>query len=350
MPKKSLLINIFTALISSLLLFLCLELFVRVNPQLYCEGYRPSKNAKLVYELQPGHKMTLLRAEISSQGLNDRYFTIKKSPGVYRIAVIGDSTSFGWKVGAAKSFPKILERMLNDGKGKHKRFEVINFSVPGYNPSQEFEVLKEKAIKFNPDMVILCFCGNDTHVCNYIQPDLTVFNYLYNKSYFFHYVLRRIDLTLMSSGSQRLKSLWFSFKKNILGMFYFDQIIYSYPGLEETIYIEGNPPVKKERVPYKYWDMIGDENYKIHLSYFREFLESRHIPFILVGFFTDEMLKINETVGVKKTYDFLQLSQKDGIAYHEISLKNDWHLNGRGHALCAGYLYERLKDIQTILN
>jgi len=193
---KNTLINICVVSASAVLILAGLELLVWLNPPLYCEGYRPSRNEKLIYELQPGYKIASLKAKISSQGLNDRYFPVNKQPGVYRIAVIGDSTSFGWKVGPANSFPKQLENILNEREGPGKRFEVINFSVPGYSTSQEYEALKDKALKFSPDMVILCYCGNDVQLCDFIQPDITVFNFLYNKSYLVRYILKRIDLKI----------------------------------------------------------------------------------------------------------------------------------------------------------
>ncbi len=310
-------------------------------------GYKPSKNDRIIYELYPGYRIKSLDAKISSQGLNDRYFPISKPSDVYRIAVIGDSTSFGWQVGSKNSFPKILERILNEQKDK--KFEVINFSVPGYNTSQEFEILKEKVVKFKPDMVILVYCGNDKHICNYIQSDAISLNYLYNKSYFFHFLLRCVDI-LMSHKSDYVlyKKWWIVFKKNVLGMYYYKQIICSYPGLEETIYVNGDPPRERNEVPMKYWYMLGYENYKIHLSKICDILKKNDIKFLSTGFFEPEAIKINKELDIKYIFNFYEVLKKENILYNDIQLPEYGHMNLRGHYLIAMHLLNYIKESKMI--
>lgn len=322
-----------------------MELFIRSNLSLYCEGYRLSPNDKLIYEPQPNYIIKYLKAKISSQGLHDRYFSIDKPAGVYRIAVISDSVAFGWMVGAQNSFPKVLERMLNEKESG--KYEVINFSVPGYNTSQEFELFKEKVIQFKPDMVILVYCQNDTAICNYFKPDVTFLSYLYNKSYLVHFLLRRVDLWLRTT---RFNKIWGTFKKNILAMFYYDQLIYPLPGLEETIYINRIPPLSKKMVPKKYWYMVGFKNYKIHLSNFLNFSQKNNIKFISAGLFDNNALAINKELGIQNICNFLEFLKRDQIPYGKITLSSeDMHMNIHGHHLCASYLYSYIlkKELLT---
>jgi hypothetical protein len=57
------------------------------------------------------------------------------------------------------TFPKLLESRLNAvSPGK---YEVLNFSVTGYNSFQEEIVLKKKVLQFEPDIVILAYVHND---------------------------------------------------------------------------------------------------------------------------------------------------------------------------------------------
>ena len=253
------------------------EVLIRLNPRLYCLGYKPASDDKLVYELFPRYRMTGLKAVISEQGLNDRYFPLKKPDRVYRIAIVGDSTSFGWKVRRKDRFPKVLEEMLNNsGRGQ---FEVINFSVPGYNTAQEYELIKEKVITFEPDMVILFFCGNDVNLCNYIKPEITPTNYLYNKSFLVRYILFRFDGYVyrhQKRSAGKFLPLWFSFKQHILGMYYYQHPIYPYPGIEETIIINNDPPGIQNDVPERYHYMLGYANQKICLSWIDNFLKERN--------------------------------------------------------------------------
>jgi len=335
--------NFSLVLITVALLFLCIEVFLRLNPGIYCEGYRPSDNDKIVYELQPNFRIKSLNARISSQGLNDRYFPVVKPAGVYRIAILGDSTSFGWKIGPEHSFPKMLEKLLNDRL--HGKYEVINFSVPGYNTSQELAVLKEKVVKFQPDMVVLVYCGNDIHICNYIKPNVTFANFLYHRSYFVHFVLRRLDRLISSSSKETMtKKMWLLFKKNILGMFYYDQVIYSHPGLEETSYINGNPPRQDKDVPYRYRHMLGFENYKNHLANFHEFLKIRDIAFVSSGFFGSDEVRIHGELGIEEICNFEKAFLKEGFSYKQFLLPDGGHMTEEGHLKCAGYLYETLTN------
>ena len=39
--------------------------------------------------------------------------------------------------------------------------EVLNFGVSGYNTQQEVETLREKGLRYSPDLVVLAVCVND---------------------------------------------------------------------------------------------------------------------------------------------------------------------------------------------
>jgi len=336
MLSKNTFLNLTILFITIALISLSCEIFLRLNKKRFSEGYIPANNDRLVYELHPGYEIKSLNAKISEQGLNDRYFPPEKQPGTFRIAVVGDSTSFGWKVGAKKGFPKILETLLN--KEHPGKFEVINFSVPGYNTSQEFEVIKEKVMLLQPDMVILCFCGNDTHICNFIKPKLTVTNYLYNKSFFVHFLLQRIDLIVNSDG--RAPDIWTLLKKNVLGMFYYHQRIYPYPGLEETITSNKNLPNSQINTPQRYWSMLGYDNYKIHLQNIINLLAKNNITFVSSGPFHGKAIEINKELGVKNIYNFHEIFK--GIPMNVFLLENDGHYSAEGHRLIAKHLYRLL--------
>jgi len=336
MFNRKKIVNLLISLATIMLMAVFGEIMVRLSPSLFCEGYRPSPNNKIVYELYPGYEMKSLKAKISSQGLNDRYFAVKKQPDVFRIAVVGDSMSFGWKVGAENSFPKVLERMLN--KASDRKFEVLNFSVPGYNTSQEFEVIKEKVLDFQPDLIILVFCYNDTHICNFIKPDITIRNYLFNHSYLTRFLLRKLDLIIMNSG--RLKKIWFLFKNKCIGMLYYDQVIYPYPGLEETICLNGNPPDAPEQTPERYWHMLGYENYRVHLRNINDLLKEHSVKLISCGQFTKKALKANNELGIKNICDFKKVFE--GKQRSEFLI--EWHYNKEGNVLIASYLYNFLNE------
>ena len=83
-----------------------------------------------------------------------------KAPGVFRIAVIGDSFTFPTFMQFDDAFPKRLERMLNLQGGETKA-EVLSFGKRGLSTEQELNVLKQ-ALSYKPDVVLLQITLNDT--------------------------------------------------------------------------------------------------------------------------------------------------------------------------------------------
>jgi hypothetical protein len=101
--------------------------------------------------------------KISSQGLRDREHVVAKPPGVYRIAVLGDSYAEAMQVAIEQAFWSLLPQHLERcGFAPGKRIEAINFGVSGYGTAQELLTLRERAWSYEPDLVLLAFFpGND---------------------------------------------------------------------------------------------------------------------------------------------------------------------------------------------
>jgi len=108
-------------------------------------------------ELEKG--MTVL-LESNSDGYRTAEIPREKAPGVYRIAVLGDSTAFGWGVEPQERYSRLLEDKLN-AEGTGFRYEVMNFGIPGYTSYHGREVFDRYAMKYSPDMVIFTFGAND---------------------------------------------------------------------------------------------------------------------------------------------------------------------------------------------
>ena len=128
--------------------------------------FRLSEDPRLLFEPVPGLAVEgdtadfyEYRGASNSLGYRDREHPVAKPPGVFRIAVLGDSIAAGYRVErTADTFPALLESALRrDGL----RAEVLNFGVTGYNTSQEVETLRARALRFDPDLVILAYCHND---------------------------------------------------------------------------------------------------------------------------------------------------------------------------------------------
>jgi hypothetical protein len=98
---------------------------------------------------------------INRDGWRDQDRAIPKPPGVFRIAVIGDSFVEALQVDLEKTFWKILE---NDLRGRGKPVEVLAFGRSNFDVAQYFETLKHHVRPYRPDVVIVAFfSGNDLH-------------------------------------------------------------------------------------------------------------------------------------------------------------------------------------------
>lgn len=114
------------------------------------------------------------KIKINSKGLRDYEYSYDKSSNVFRILVLGDSFTAGLQVQMEDTYPKALERLLNNKNHENYRYEVINSGVSGYNTIQEFQFLKEKGIKFKADLIIIGFCMSNDVEDNYFGNTITV--------------------------------------------------------------------------------------------------------------------------------------------------------------------------------
>jgi len=127
----------------------------------YRENYRLSADRVLRYELVPGSPDGAKR--INADGMRDRNREVSKPPGVFRVACIGDSITYGFGVRDSAAYPARLERRLAAiRRGAGVAVEVLNFGVTGYNIEQSIQNLKVRALKYRPDVVLYQYCLNDS--------------------------------------------------------------------------------------------------------------------------------------------------------------------------------------------
>lgn len=85
-------------------------------------------------------------------------YAYERKPDVSRIAVMGDSYTFGVGVQTAETYASVLQTRLDaDGPG---RYEVMNFGVSSFSPTLEYIYLKKELRRYKPDLLILAmdFC------------------------------------------------------------------------------------------------------------------------------------------------------------------------------------------------
>lgn len=132
-------------------------------------------NANLNSEVFP-HKETLgsFRVSTDANGLRAPLHAEKKPAGAYRVMTLGCSTTFGWGVDDAETYPARLESIL--GEGGHP-VEVINGGQPGYSSFQGLWLWDRSLNRYAPDVVIFGYLVQDSREVAYSDRSQAVYQH-----------------------------------------------------------------------------------------------------------------------------------------------------------------------------
>lgn len=217
---------------------------------------QPSLHHGIIYELKPHLNGTFLGASLTtnSQGLRDVEYAIQKPEQTVRIVGLGDSSMFGWGVEMANTSLHLLEERLNqDSSGR--RYEVMNFAVPGYNTAIQVEVFLKKCLNYSPDFVILHFNTNDYDIPNFMKRPQ---NYgTLRKSYLFDFIYMRYQALQGKHTEEALAPM-------VLGP------------LEETEFLDESPTI-----PEAYRYMVGKRGFLAAMETLIRVTKERQIPLLV---------------------------------------------------------------------
>jgi len=198
-----LLLKVLLVFLAAFILLECTLRFFWQMSGLKGELYRKSADSILRYELKPGSRLNIPLyyegVEINSDGFRGPEYTLKKAKGVYRIVMLGDSVTMArlnkWE-------DTLAQRIQNGLSGlcPARKFEVLNMGVEGYNSIQELEMLKAKALKYEPDMVIVQYCLNDPDYPEYYFNK----NFLNRHSLAVRYILYKMKKNRIKSERRKL--------------------------------------------------------------------------------------------------------------------------------------------------
>ena len=156
-------------------------------------------NPKLSFAHRPNSRAFLMGVDVSinSQGLRDYEYPLVKPPGVYRVMLLGDSTTLGWGVPFNETTAKILERELNaEHIPGYQRFEAINAGVGNYDTVQEVTYYETRGTAFHPDLVVLVYFINDPEPVPVERKGFFV-----DRSYLIAFAVNRFDGVLRRIGT-----------------------------------------------------------------------------------------------------------------------------------------------------
>jgi lysophospholipase L1-like esterase len=136
---------------------------------------RPSTNPRIVYELIPDLDVEFLGAPLltNPDGFRGVAVSPRRTRPAVRVVGLGDSVMFGWGVRAEECYLARMAALL-EASSPGVAWEVVNTAVPGYNTVMEVETLQTKGLRFDPDLVVLNFVGNDLGLPNFLEerPDV----------------------------------------------------------------------------------------------------------------------------------------------------------------------------------
>ncbi len=104
------------------------------------------------------------RVSTDANGLRYPLHPQAKPAGAFRVMALGCSTTYGWGVDDADSYPAKLEKILNDTGHK---VEVINGGQPGYSSFQGLWLWDKTLAAYGPDVVLFGYLVQDARKVKY---------------------------------------------------------------------------------------------------------------------------------------------------------------------------------------
>ena len=108
----------------------------------------------------------------NADGLRSPLHGRDKAEDSWRVMTLGCSTTFGWGVQDAESYPAQLERLVH-AKG-HTSVEVINGGQPGYTSFQGRWLWGEALQHYSPDVVLIGYVVQDARKAAYTDKSQAV--------------------------------------------------------------------------------------------------------------------------------------------------------------------------------
>ena len=133
-----------------------LELILRFNGYGNLEIYEP--DSTLYWKLKPNQncftKIGHQPVHINSHGTRGREFEETKASNTVRVLCLGDSRTFGWGLKEEETYPELLAALLQK-QNQSRKIEVINAGVNAWSYPQMLVYLRNTAIRYEPDILIL---------------------------------------------------------------------------------------------------------------------------------------------------------------------------------------------------
>ena len=270
--------------------------------------------------------------QYNRDGFRDREYTIAKPRGKFRILAVGDSQTFGHGIERLEdTFPKQLETLLNQGMERPK-FEVLNFSMPGWNTVDQLQYIYKKGFLYQPDLILLNFFHNDLPPSLFLDcdskdrefvPEIGPLVEWFHLSFFYRFLKFKINRLLEKTGHkpsyEDCRRSSYQSKSWDMEEIYLDTLLYT-ARMKKIHFMMAVLPIMFRL----------DANYPFAFAHqkLEQYCSSRNL--FCVDLYQEGFQGKNED-------DF-------------IISRRDRHLNTRGAKLVAQTLFEKLKPLKNYQN
>jgi len=138
--------------IQNILLLFAVIIFLFLISEISLRIYFYDKTTS--FDFGPALRFNNKYVKLNNEGFRDINHEIEKPNGTIRILGLGDSYTFAFGIkNIEDSYLEVLEKKLN----KDKNYEIFNFGIPGGDIYDELLALKEKGLKYKPDIIIISY-------------------------------------------------------------------------------------------------------------------------------------------------------------------------------------------------
>lgn len=282
-----------------------------------------------------------------------RTYPFKDNEGIYSLATLGDSQSFGVGVEDEETFASLLAKNLGAS--------VLNTACPGYNTIEEFWTYKNRVQPFKPRHVLLFFySGNDPYE-NYknrelyygeseSHPSPSLFwaglkNLLSKRSAIYTSLIKLRQYPQINSLLYHYKLVNPSLPPE-LAIFKKDQNREALAHWQITEQIISRLREEVESSGSKFWIVLIPDRYQVDKTYWQQWvskynLEPQDFDLMLPNRHLAAFSEKNGINFLDPTESLIQMQQQGKNVYWKI----DAHLNALGHQVIADFVASRLSNI-----
>ena len=107
-------------------------------------------------QLLPSKEITYKRKPLRTNkwAMSDNELSLEKPENTIRIAILGGSPEMAAGIDSKNRFDHLTEELLNQHFNDSVKIQFLNFSVETYTQIQKMKVLEDKALLFDPDIVL----------------------------------------------------------------------------------------------------------------------------------------------------------------------------------------------------